>query len=138
MHEVYPLSTAVRRESGEIRGRRYEQGGSGTALEVWNRTAPQRAFLSARSGRWLARLEHQGKGKPVSIESRSSALTKQEVAELKARHLACSHLVKGCQDAIISFRDKTVSQSAGREANAAAPASHTLAAEVGCWCATPS
>jgi len=138
MHQVYPLSTVVRRESGEIRRRRYGQGGSGTTLEVWNRTAPQRAFLSARSGRRLTRLEHQGKGKPVSIEGRSSALTKQEVAELKARHLACSHLVKGCQDAIISFRAKTASPSAGQEASAGYRAIEILEEVLGSWCDTLS
>lgn len=32
------------------------------------------------------------------------ALTIQETAELKAHHLACSHLVRGCQEAIFEFR----------------------------------
>jgi len=33
-----------------------------------------------------------------------TALTDQETAELKAHHLACSHLVRGCQEAIFQFR----------------------------------
>lgn len=35
-----------------------------------------------------------------------SALTEKEAAELKAHHLACSQLVRGCQDAIIRFRSQ--------------------------------
>jgi hypothetical protein len=36
--------------------------------------------------------------------SMSSRLNREEVAELKAHHLACSHLIKGCQDATIRLR----------------------------------
>ena len=31
-------------------------------------------------------------------------LNREELAELKAHHLACSHLIKGCQDATIRLR----------------------------------
>ena len=34
------------------------------------------------------------------------ALTEKEAAELKAHHLACAHLVRGCQDAIFRFRSQ--------------------------------
>lgn len=34
------------------------------------------------------------------------ALTEKETAELKAHHLACGHLVRGCQDAIFRFRSQ--------------------------------
>jgi hypothetical protein len=34
----------------------------------------------------------------------SPRLNRQELAELKAHHLACSHLIKGCQDAVIRLR----------------------------------
>jgi len=34
------------------------------------------------------------------------ALTEKELAELKAHHLACGHLVRGCQDAIFRFRSQ--------------------------------
>lgn len=33
-------------------------------------------------------------------------LTEEEAAELKAHHLACSQLVRGCQDAIFRFRSQ--------------------------------
>jgi hypothetical protein len=31
-------------------------------------------------------------------------LSTEDIAELKAHHLACSHLIKGCQDAVIRLR----------------------------------
>jgi hypothetical protein len=34
----------------------------------------------------------------------SSSLNPEELAELKAHHLACSHLIRGCQDATIRLR----------------------------------
>jgi len=34
------------------------------------------------------------------------ALREKETAELKAHHLACSQLVRGCQDAIFRFRSQ--------------------------------
>jgi hypothetical protein len=33
------------------------------------------------------------------------SLSQAEAAELKAHHLACSQLVRGCQDAILKLRD---------------------------------
>ena len=38
------------------------------------------------------------------------SLTHAELAELKAHHLACSHLIKGCQDATIRLRNGEVDQ----------------------------
>jgi hypothetical protein len=35
------------------------------------------------------------------------ALREEEAAELKAHHLACSQLVRGCQDAIFRFRSQS-------------------------------
>jgi hypothetical protein len=35
------------------------------------------------------------------------ALREKEAAELKAHHLACSQLVRGCQDAIFRFRSQS-------------------------------
>ena len=37
----------------------------------------------------------------------SNVFTRKEIAELKAHHLACSQLVRGCQDAIFRFRRET-------------------------------
>jgi len=34
----------------------------------------------------------------------SPRLNREELAELKAHHLACSHLIKGCQDGTIRLR----------------------------------
>jgi len=44
--------------------------------------------------------------RPMSPLTFPTALTDQETAELKAHHLACSHLVRGCQDAIFEFRKR--------------------------------
>ena len=42
--------------------------------------------------------------RPERSKPMSPRLNRQELAELKAHHLACSHLVKGCQDAAIRLR----------------------------------
>ncbi len=73
----------------------------------------------------------------MPMDGRSYALTDQEVAELKARHLACSHLVKGCQDAIIRFRETAEGQQ-GRQASTAHRAIEILEEALGSWCDTLS
>jgi hypothetical protein len=40
----------------------------------------------------------------------SPQLNPDEFAELKAHHLACSHLIKGCQDATIKLRRERADQ----------------------------
>jgi hypothetical protein len=40
----------------------------------------------------------------------SPRLNQEELAELKAHHLACSHLIKGCQDATIKLRRERADQ----------------------------
>jgi hypothetical protein len=40
----------------------------------------------------------------MSTATRLGALNAKEVAELKAHHLACGQLVRGCQDAIFRLR----------------------------------
>jgi hypothetical protein len=40
----------------------------------------------------------------------SPHLNPEELAELKAHHLACSHLIKGCQDATIKLRRERAGQ----------------------------
>ncbi len=74
----------------------------------------------------------------MPMKGRSSALTDQEVAELKAHHLACSHLVKGCQDAIITFRKKTANESQVQHASTAYRAIEILEEVLGSWCDTLS
>jgi len=74
----------------------------------------------------------------MPIDGRLSALTDQEVAELKAHHLACSHLVKGCQDAIIRFREKTAEVQQGQQASTAHRAIEILEEVLGSWCDTLS
>jgi hypothetical protein len=41
----------------------------------------------------------------------SPRLNRQELAELKAHHVACSHLIKGCQDATIRLRRDCASKA---------------------------
>jgi hypothetical protein len=41
---------------------------------------------------------------PLSSISFPDAFSENEVAELKARHLACRQLILGCQDAVFRFR----------------------------------
>ena len=74
----------------------------------------------------------------MPMDGRSSTLTDQEVAELKARHLACSHLVKGCQDAIIRFRERTAEGEQGQQASSAHRAIEILEEVLGSWCDTLS
>jgi hypothetical protein len=42
----------------------------------------------------------------MSSMTTPDALRENEAAELKAHHLACSQLVRGCQDAIFRFRSQ--------------------------------
>jgi hypothetical protein len=74
----------------------------------------------------------------MPTQSRSSALTDQEIAELKAQHLACSHLVKGCQDAIIRFREKTAEQGQDLQAGATYRTIEILEEVLASWCDTLS
>jgi hypothetical protein len=74
----------------------------------------------------------------MTIGVRSSALTAQEVAELKARHLACSHLIKGSQDAIIRLRNQTSNAPKGADLRTANRATEILEEVVGSWCETLS
>lgn len=67
-----------------------------------------------------------------------STLTQQEVAELKARRLACSYLVKGCQDAIFDFRTKAVGIPDAEQARAANRTIEILEEALGSWCETLS
>jgi hypothetical protein len=43
------------------------------------------------------------------------SFSEDEVAELKAHHLACGQLVRGCQDAIFRFRSRTHDDTHGDE-----------------------
>ena len=74
----------------------------------------------------------------MSLDGRSSALSDQEVGELKAHHLACSHLVKGCQDAIIRFREQTAGETQSQQARTAQRAVEILEEVLGSWCDTLS
>jgi hypothetical protein len=40
----------------------------------------------------------------VSSKRPSTSLSREDAAELKAHHLACSQLVRGCQDAVLRLR----------------------------------
>lgn len=65
------------------------------------------------------------------------ALNDLEVGELKAHHLACSHLVRGCQDAIFRYRDS----AADSDAEAAKLSHRTveiLEDVLASWCETVS
>jgi len=74
----------------------------------------------------------------MRTDSRSSALADQQIAELKAQHLACSHLVKGCQDAIIRFREKTANEDQRLEAGTTHRAIEILEDVLESWCDTLS
>jgi hypothetical protein len=89
------------------------------------------------SGGALSRIARKGK-LPMPIEVRSSALTDRDVAELKARHLACSHLIKGSQDAIIRLRNRAAAAPVGADMVAAHRATEILEEVVGSWCETLS
>jgi hypothetical protein len=75
---------------------------------------------------------------PMYIGVRPSALTDKDVAELKARHLACSHLIKGSQDAIIRLRDQTAGAPGRTDVSTAHRATEILEDVVGSWCETLS
>lgn len=47
-----------------------------------------------------------GKGNSHVLNSELFGLTDNELSELKARHLACSLLIRGCQAAILDYRKK--------------------------------
>lgn len=68
-----------------------------------------------------------------------SRLSPEEIAELKAHHLACSHLVKGCQDATIRLRrDRAAQLSAGPQDSIEYRAVEILEHVLGSWCETIS
>jgi len=70
---------------------------------------------------------------------RPLALTNRDAAELKARHLACSLLVKGCQAAIFDFREKAASATVDdRQALAADRTVEILEDILESWCNTLS
>src|SRR6266511_91311 len=74
----------------------------------------------------------------MPTQSRSSALTDREIAELKAHHLACSHLAKGCQDAIIRFREKAAEAGQDQQAGTAYRTIEILEEVLASWCDTLS
>jgi hypothetical protein len=77
------------------------------------------------------------RGKPMSKPIVTLALNDLEVAELKAHHLACSHLVRGCQDAVFRFREA----AAGGDTDASRLAHRTveiLEDVLASWCETVS
>jgi len=78
------------------------------------------------------------RGLPMSSLMIPSSLTHQEVAELKARRLACSYLVKGCQDAIFDFREKAAGMAGAEQARAAQRTIEILEDALGSWCETLS
>jgi len=65
------------------------------------------------------------------------ALNDLEVAELKAHHLACGHLVRGCQDAIFRFRD-SAADGDGEAARLAHRTIEILEDVLASWCETVS
>ena len=68
-----------------------------------------------------------------------SRLSAEEIAELKAHHLACSHLVKGCQDATIKLRrDRAVQLIAHPHDSVEYRAVEILEHVLGAWCETIS
>ncbi len=75
---------------------------------------------------------------PMSSLMIPSALTQQEIAELKARRLACSYLVKGCQDAIFDFRERAAGMAGAAQARSAHRAIEILEEALGSWCETLS
>lgn len=66
------------------------------------------------------------------------AITEQEAAELKAHHLACSHLVKGCQQAIFQFRKQAPSGGDEETLRLAQRTIEILEDTLQCWCETLS
>ena len=70
----------------------------------------------------------------------SPRLNREELAELKAHHLACSHLIKGCQDATIRLRrDRAAALSAsGQHHGIEYRALEILEDMLSSWCETLS
>jgi len=70
----------------------------------------------------------------------SPRLNREELAELKAHHLACSHLIKGCQDATIRLRRDRASElsAAGQHQGIEYRAVEILEDVLGSWCETLS
>ncbi len=76
---------------------------------------------------------------PMSSPVRPLALSDQDVAELKSRHLACSLLVKGCQTAIFDFRERAARGTAtDQQALAAHRTVEILEDILESWCNTLS
>lgn len=65
-------------------------------------------------------------------------LNPEELAELKAHHLACSHLIKGCQDATIKLRRERAGQlmAANPEYTVEFRAIQILEDVLASWCET--
>jgi hypothetical protein len=70
----------------------------------------------------------------------SPRLNREELAELKAHHLACSHLIKGCQDATIRLRGDRAAELrvAGQQQGIEHRAVEILEDVLGSWCETLS
>lgn len=70
----------------------------------------------------------------------SSRLNRAELAELKAHHLACSHLIKGCQDATIRLRRDRAAElrAAAQHQSVEYRAIEILEDVLGSWCQTLS
>lgn len=70
----------------------------------------------------------------------SPRLNREELAELKAHHLACSHLIKGCQDATIRLRRDRAAELrvAGQQQGIEYRAVEILEDVLGSWCETLS
>ena len=70
----------------------------------------------------------------------SPRLNREELAELKAHHLACSHMIKGCQDATIRLRRDRAAELrvAGRHQGIEYRAVEILEDVLGSWCETLS
>ena len=70
----------------------------------------------------------------------SPRLNREELAVLKAHHLACSHLIKGCQDATIRLRRDRAAELrvAGQYQGVEYRAVEILEDVLGSWCETLS
>jgi hypothetical protein len=66
------------------------------------------------------------------------SLTPRELNELKAHHMACSHLIKGCQDAAIRLRRLAPSTSDAEQLAVELRAVEILEQVLGSWCETLS
>ena len=104
-------------------------------IESWHRTAnrilpPNGGFIVCPD-----RVIH-----PERSKSMSPHLNREERAELKAHHLACSHLIKGCQDGTIRLRRDHASELrvAGQHQGIEYRAVEILEDVLGSWCETLS